>query len=434
MIDGGAGRGDATVVLFTLSYPYGIGESFLEEEVDALARGVGRVIVVPVGAVGGVPRSVPAGVVVLDPAEYFDVWMAIRQLLRRPGRALTALIAAARARASLRGRLAELRFRLATDAAVKAVVAHVSVAIDVRTPIVFYAYWLDLPVSVAIDVRRAMGLSEVPIIARAHGFDVYSERHRSNYLPRRREIFQEVARVYSVSRAGAEYLQRRWPVFAGKVSVAHLGTRPALNPGNAEQKCATVVSCSYIRTVKRLELLIEVVAELRSRGRHVTWSHIGPVDDRYAVEVQRRAQERLDPGAFTFIGGLDRTGIRDWYATNPASVFVNLSSSEGVPVAVMEALAQGLPVVLTDVGGNGETVDLSLGMYDGLVDADPSPQQVADRIEALLEADPAAYDGYAKGSYAHWKDAWSSETNYDAFTAELVRVARKPGEPFSRGE
>jgi glycosyltransferase involved in cell wall biosynthesis len=40
---------------------------------------------------------------------------------------------------------------------------------------------------------------------------------------------------------------------------------------------------------------------------------------------------------------------------------VNLSSSEGVPLSIMEALAMGVPVVATAAGGTGEMVDDSVG-------------------------------------------------------------------------
>jgi glycosyltransferase involved in cell wall biosynthesis len=40
---------------------------------------------------------------------------------------------------------------------------------------------------------------------------------------------------------------------------------------------------------------------------------------------------------------------------------VNLSSSEGVPLSIMEALAMGVPVVATAAGGTGEMVDETVG-------------------------------------------------------------------------
>lgn len=431
-----AKRPGATIVLFTLGYPYGTGEPFLDEEVQVLAARADRLVVVPVVAVSpaSAPRSVPANTVVLPQVPHRGIRLVLRQLVRRPGRTLRALVAAAQARTSFRGRAQELRFRLATDNAVEAVLPQLTKVADLHARVVFYAYWLDLPAAVAIDVRRAAGLDAVPIIARAHGFDVYAERHASNYLPRRDDIFREVSRVFSVSRAGGDYLRRRWPAYASKVSVAHLGTSPGLHAGNAELECATVVSCSFVQPVKRLELLIDALAELRARGRRVAWSHIGPVDSPYALGIRRRAEDRLEPGAFTFVGGLDRTAVRDWYAANPASVFLNVSSSEGVPVAVMEALAQGLPVVLTDVGGNAETIDRDRGMFDGLLPPDPSPEQVADRLEALLDADPTAYAGYAEASRAYWAVSWSSATNYDVFVTALLRDAPSEEDSVSSAE
>ena len=37
-------------------------------------------------------------------------------------------------------------------------------------------------------------------------------------------------------------------------------------------------------------------------------------------------------------------------------LFINTSSSEGVPVSIMEALSVGIPIIATDVGGTKEIV------------------------------------------------------------------------------
>ena len=52
----------------------------------------------------------------------------------------------------------------------------------------------------------------------------------------------------------------------------------------------------------------------------------------------------------------------NWFENNSVDVFVNVSSSEGLPVSIMEAFSFGVPVVATKVGGIPEIVDEKCGI------------------------------------------------------------------------
>jgi glycosyltransferase involved in cell wall biosynthesis len=63
-----------------------------------------------------------------------------------------------------------------------------------------------------------------------------------------------------------------------------------------------------------------------------------------------------------------------------ANVFVLTSRSEGLPLSILEAMACGLPCVVTDVGGNAEAVT---NQVDGLVVPAESADAVASAISFL---------------------------------------------------
>ena len=61
-------------------------------------------------------------------------------------------------------------------------------------------------------------------------------------------------------------------------------------------------------------------------------------------------------------GQVSHADVLNWFENNSVDVFVNVSSSEGLPVSIMEAFSFGVPVVATKVGGIPEIVDEKCGI------------------------------------------------------------------------
>jgi glycosyltransferase involved in cell wall biosynthesis len=122
-----------------------------------------------------------------------------------------------------------------------------------------------------------------------------------------------------------------------------------------------------------------------------------PKERNVRLSVARRisAPEREEPGIselqevcqpwLTLMGG-EVAGSRKASAFEEADIFVLPSYSEGLSVAILEAMHAGLPVVTTAVGASPEVVEHGRGGY--LVPPG-RPDLLVDAIERLL-ADPAA--------------------------------------------
>jgi glycosyltransferase involved in cell wall biosynthesis len=84
------------------------------------------------------------------------------------------------------------------------------------------------------------------------------------------------------------------------------------------------------------------------------------------------------------VAGLDVLGFVDDADDflRSCDLLVNTSSIEGISVVVMEAIAAGIPVVVTDVGGMADLVEP--GITGSLVDA-RAWQDVADAVQELLD-------------------------------------------------
>jgi colanic acid/amylovoran biosynthesis glycosyltransferase len=151
-----------------------------------------------------------------------------------------------------------------------------------------------------------------------------------------------------------------------KLRVVHCGVDPrAFTPAERNGRPGLHVLCvGRLVPDKGQSILLDALAELRSRGVGVTATIVGDGPDRAALEAQARG---LD---VEFTGAVGQDRIRELYAA--ADVFCLPSFAEGVPVVLMEAMASGLPVVTTRVMGIPELVDEVLvppGRSDALADA-----------------------------------------------------------------
>lgn len=104
---------------------------------------------------------------------------------------------------------------------------------------------------------------------------------------------------------------------------------------------------SRIHLKKGLELLVDTMEILR---KELPLLHVvvagSDAGSGYLAQIQQRCRERGVADRFRFLGELD--GPRKRAAFAAAHAFVLPSHSEGLPVAALEALASGVPVVLSE--------------------------------------------------------------------------------------
>jgi L-malate glycosyltransferase len=82
-----------------------------------------------------------------------------------------------------------------------------------------------------------------------------------------------------------------------------------------------------------------------------------------------------------FAGGLDATGVRRWLQAS--DVFVLVSPSEGLSCALLEAMAVGLPSVVSEIPANTQVIDAGV---HGLYVRPGDTESIADGLCRLLAA------------------------------------------------
>lgn len=128
---------------------------------------------------------------------------------------------------------------------------------------------------------------------------------------------------------------------------------------------------------KGLDTLIDALALLVKGGRAVSLRLVGDGPLRTMIENHVR-QSALDD-CVTLVGALPPDAVADELCE--ADLFVLPSRCEGLPVALLEAIAHGLPAVATRVSGSEEIIDDSIGW---LVPADDL-RALAGAIEKAID-------------------------------------------------
>jgi glycosyltransferase involved in cell wall biosynthesis len=161
----------------------------------------------------------------------------------------------------------------------------------------------------------------------------------------------------------AEYVRRHLRQPAGSVHVVPNGVdlqrfRPTAGPDSSG---VTAVWVGLMKQVKRVDELVRLVADVPGLELQLVGS--GPIRDQVAATVRHlEASDRISLSGFH----ADPAG-----ALAAADVFVLPSAAEAFPLALLQAMASGLPVVATRVGG---VPDLVREGIDGfLIDADDWP-------------------------------------------------------------
>ena len=102
----------------------------------------------------------------------------------------------------------------------------------------------------------------------------------------------------------------------------------------------------------------------------------------------------------------------------PFDLMVNTSSSEGVPVSIMEAAARGIPCLATDVGATDEVVTDPRW----LLPKDCSPEDIA---EAILSRAPEARTPERREAVRRVvEESYDSATNFARFVDEAMGTDR----------
>lgn len=173
-------------------------------------------------------------------------------------------------------------------------------------------------------------------------------------------------------------VRARSQVVTHGVLVGELRARAEAARSNQAKAQLTLINVANLREPKDQLTLLHAFRQVIDHGVDCRLRLVGDGPDR---EVLEREIENLKLG-----GNVEMMGRRADAAELMATshLFVLSSVKEGLPVAIMEALAVGLPVVTTAVGGIPEALE---GTGAASLVPPRNPAALADAIESVLRDD-----------------------------------------------
>ena len=401
------GNTPVRLVYVTASMPYGPDEAFLIPEVREILRQGCEILIVP--------RTPPRQIVHGDAVEFRDrciaeplfSWRilvsAIEELLRHPARAAIALglLLQTRGLSNLLRNLAVFPKGLWLGALTRHWKAdHV------------HAHWISTPATIALVASTVSG---VPWSCTAHRVDIA----KNNLLALKMSRAQFVRFISQSGRNMAASLGA--PASSGKAIVIHLGiTNPDREPYTGPPAAACNLLCpANLYPVKGHKYLIEAMSILRSRGIDCVLHIAGAGLLRPELEA---IAGRLDlTGTVQFLGQLPHDEILDKYERHQIDVVVlpsiDLGNNlhEGIPIALVEAMANGIPVVATSTGGIPEL----LGEGAGVMAPPQDPVALADALQRLV-CDPELRREIGEAGRRRVREAWSVESLVSDLLARIA--------------
>ena len=380
------------LVYVTQRLPFGDGETFIIPEIEALLAAGHEVLIVPRissdPVVHGNAESLLSRVRPVPGALPVTSGLA-HALFQEPGRLAGAFWALRHSRP---------RRRIAYNALATAEGAWLArVARDWRADHI-HAHWAHLTATLAMAASR---LSGIPWSFTAHRYDValnnmLGEKLRSARFGRfiAREILDSIRPLVDADAFG-------------RALVIHMGVAlPALTARPARRDVPVILCPARLVPIKGHGYLLDAAARLVARGVQFELCLAG--DGTEAAAVALRIDELGLRDRVRLLGTVPHAQLLELYRDGQVDCVVLPSLYEGISVALMEAMAYGVPVAATRVGGVPELLEGGAGLLVPPED----PTALADALERLLVS-PSARQALGEAGRRRVEEAFDVEVIAD---------------------
>ena len=399
---------------FTASFPYGLGETWKLNELNVLVNEFDEIHVVPLYHHGNLdnPKKLPNKIIVHQPLmgvsiKQFKPWVILKIFDIHFFYYLSDFF-------SKKVYLNKKRYIkwMITILRIKQLLKHPLIKKLIAEDFpqtYFYFFW---GIGTADMVPFLNKNLTKKIMVRMHRFDLF-ENEVGNYIPFRAKLIEHSTLIAPSSKAGENHLKLLYPNYSNKINVKMLGVKSFGKSKQLHDGVLRIVTVSYLAPVKRLSILANALKYFHDP---IEWTHLG--DGPLRSEIEDIVKTLPTNVKVNLMGMVESTKVQEILVNQPFHLFLNISESEGVPFSIMEALATGIPVMATDVGGTAEIIDDTVGR---LLPKALTPEILCKELISYNKLDTTGKEKKAEQAYQRYLSHCDSEK----LTKEIANDLKK---------
>jgi len=244
------------------------------------------------------------------------------------------------------------------------------------------------PAGVTAAKLRELEVIRGKIVTIFHGIDISSREVLNHYSGEYQQLFRRGDMMLPISQLWADRLQAMGCP-ADKIAVSRMGVnmdsftqRPLKAPGG----CLQIISVARLTEKKGLHVAIEACRQLKEQGVNFRYRilGIGPWERRLRTLIEQyQLEDQIEMPGFKPSHEV-KAMLDDADVFLLPSITGSDGDMEGIPVALMEAMAVGIPVISTLHSGIPELIDSG---NSGWLVAENDAKGLADKLRALGDMD-----------------------------------------------
>lgn len=391
------------------AYPYGNGEQFFEKEVLELSRYFNKIIIFPLN-VRGEKRTVPENVHVDTALAFASRRITKRSVLKNIFLLITIFFTEFIYTKKKIYFLKNIRTLLNSCVQSQQLSEILETKID-RTggANYFYSFWMN-DGALILSILKKQG--KIPkFLFRVNGFDLFEERREGGYMPFRFFNYKHADQVVVLSQAGMDYLKGK--KYAEKLFLNYYGIYDEGFNELTDPSAFTMVSCSSMIPLKRVGRIVEVLKRI---DFPLTWIHLG--DGPLMQTIQLQAKDLPAFVQYQFRGNVSNTTILELYKKQQVNLFIHLSETEGLGLAIIEAQSFGIPALATGVGGVVNVVNEQTGVR---IEPDCSIEEISNQLKRFRNGLKNSKE-YRVTVKEYWKNNFNAEKNYELLAKAMLQA------------
>jgi len=273
-------------------------------------------------------------------------------------------------------------------------------------------------------------LISLPVVSTCHGF-ISIDSNRSFYNRLDRFILRFFSGIMAVSEGIKEDLLRsgvKESLIEVLPNAIDTGGEPAKVyrrhfgdlPGQIREGDFVLGFVGRLSEEKGVKYLIEAMALIKHEGLPVKLLVIGEGPEE---ESLLELVERLNIGDDVFFVGFQNE-MEKWYPE--IDVFVLPSLTEGTPMSLLEAMAAGVPVVASDVGGVPDIIQTSV---NGMLVKPEKPEELKGAIVSLFK-DAALRERIAEWGLQTLRSRYSISSWIERLESVYLKTAKESNDVY----